>query len=218
MAQPNQIACPKGRGKGGRRKSPTSSPPKTQEHECLEQVNFQDLNKTNTRGPKFPNQKNIMPNNSTKNYSSATVLIVSEGAAIRQTNYWSSDFAKAGVLVVSHHIDFRILLPDGLRNAVREMATGKEVIISRGRWPGKYEDGLEMMFDNHSEEPFFIISDTGRATSLPIPGEDFKVTVWTRGKDNQAACQLTLPGYYRHVPILPCRKPRSLQQGLPHLN
>ena len=145
-----------------------------------------------------------------------TLSITNDGPDIRRTNFWTGGQARQGGVIVNWNIDLRILLPESLNCTLREMATGKSVIVSRGPWPllGG-EHALEIMFDDKSSEPFQITIEAGTVGLLPAPGDQFQVTVWTRGKNDQAIRRLSLPGRYRHVPTIPCLKPWSSHHGLP---
>jgi len=135
------------------------------------------------------------------------LIIRNDGPAIASTNYWTDSFDDSGKFVVSHNIDFRILLPESFNNQLQEMATGRNVIVSRGPWGligGQH--GIEILFDDDSDQPFQITTAGDAVPTLPKPGENFQVTVWTRGPGDQAIRRLSLPGRYRHVQSIPCRQ------------
>ena len=133
------------------------------------------------------------------------LIVRNDGPAIVSTNYWTEAFAESGKFVISHNVDFRILLPESLNGLLQEMATGQNVIVSRGPWDligGRH--GIEIMFDDDSDQPFQIATAGDAVSTLPKPGESFQVTVWTRGQADQAVRRLSLPGRYRHVRSIPC--------------
>ncbi len=62
--------------------------------------------------------------------------IDNKGQDIVSTNYFESEHASKGKVYMSVNAGaFRLLLPDSQMQLLEEMATGKEVIISMGKWP-----------------------------------------------------------------------------------
>lgn len=129
-----------------------------------------------------------------------------QGQKIVDTNFWDSDMARAGYAFVSWNAGAaRLLLPDALAPAVREMKSAKYVIVSRGRWTeAGRDDALELLFEDQSQNPYCLHLSKEQTDRL-IPEEDqgsLWVVVWTRRGQ-----QLRLPGKYRRVASLPCLEP-----------
>lgn len=84
--------------------------------------------------------------------------IVSDGPLIARTTYWDCELAANGLLYLSWNArTARLLVPDDQRGMLNEMATGREVIISRGPWQtigGR--DALELLFEDDSDSPFCL--------------------------------------------------------------
>ncbi|ODT78933.1 MAG: hypothetical protein ABS76_22085 [Pelagibacterium sp. SCN 64-44] len=132
-----------------------------------------------------------------------------QGQKIVETNFWDSDMARAGYAFVSWNAGAaRLLLPDALASAVREMKSAKYVIVSRGRWvEAGRDDALELLFEDNSDNPYclhLVSEQTDRLIPETNEGGGFWVVVWTRRGQ-----QLRLPGKYRQVEALPCLQPWS---------
>ena len=64
------------------------------------------------------------------------LTIRNDGPEIAETNYWTSEQAKAGYLYLSTNAGtFRLLVPEKRIEFVTEMLTASEAILSRGPWP-----------------------------------------------------------------------------------
>ena len=85
------------------------------------------------------------------------ITIENEGCEIIRTNYWLSEWNRNGIMAASLNAgDFRLLIPDNMKTQIQEMKTGKEIIISKGIYKGR--KAYEIMFDDHSSEPYCIKS------------------------------------------------------------
>lgn len=131
-----------------------------------------------------------------------------DGQDVASTNYWDHPNARAGFCFLSWNAGAaRLLVPDALVGAVKDMAAATEVIVSRGQWQGR--DALELLFEDHSEAPYalhLVQEQSDRMIPDSDQGSGFVVTIWTRdGK------QASAPGKYRSVATLPCLSPWSEQ-------
>jgi hypothetical protein len=95
--------------------------------------------------------------------------IVNDGPAITSTNYWETDYARAGEVFLSLNAGcFRLLLPEALEREIAEMATAGNVIVSRGPWPdGGKADAIELLFDDVGQ--LVKCSDDESTFSMPVP-------------------------------------------------
>lgn len=128
------------------------------------------------------------------------------GQAILETNYWDSERAQKGLAFLSWNAGAaRLLVPDSLKPAIKEMKTAKYVIISREKWTDQNNrDGLEILFEDNSPSPYclHITAEQSDRTLLALDqGGGFVVTVWTKGGE-----KLRLPGKYREVESIPYLK------------
>ena len=135
------------------------------------------------------------------------ITIGNQGQRITSTNYWDSDHARAGYLYLSWNAGAaRLLLPDSQKPMIREMKTGRFVIISRGPWADQGgREALELLFEDGSDTPFsmhLVAEQCDRLIPDTEQGGGFVVTVWSRGGE-----KLRLPGKYRRVDSLPCLQP-----------
>jgi len=131
------------------------------------------------------------------------ITISNNKQLIASTNYWHSDYAKNGKYFLSWNAGTaRLLMPNICINHLNEMKTAEYVIISRGFWSAQGTDGLELLFEDNSDNPF-LLTIASEQTDRTLPddnqGGGFEVVVWT-----DKGIQLTLPGKYRRVEILPC--------------
>ncbi|MDR2092310.1 MAG: hypothetical protein LBP58_03185 [Azoarcus sp.] len=141
----------------------------------------------------------------------AEMTIINRGQVIEKTDYFDTPQARAGFLFLSWNAGAaRILLPDSQAHMLREMKTGKTVIISRG--PLVDHDGrdaIELLFEDDSDAPFsahLLIEQTDRNLPETNQGGGFVVTVWSRHGGSLRE-RLRLPGKYRTVASLPCLEP-----------
>ncbi len=139
------------------------------------------------------------------------LTILNKGQAIESTNYWDTEQAHAGYCYLSWNAGAgRLLVPDALKPAIREMRIAKYVIVSRGPWHEHGgRDALELLFEDSSDSPYclhLVAEQTDRLLPEENQGGGFVVTVWTRGGE-----KLRLPGKYRTVAAIPCLDPWSAQ-------
>lgn len=142
------------------------------------------------------------------------IEIHSHGPLILSSNYWGSRYDSAGILYLSCNAGaFRLLLPSGWDEAVKEMQTGRAVVVSRGPWsqdPGRGADTIELLFDDGTKDPYAVHIQVEQCDRLPLPedaGKEWLCTVWTaprRGKPHKA---LERPAFYRSVDSIPYLKP-----------
>lgn len=127
-------------------------------------------------------------------------MVHQDGARIIETDYWDSEEAEAGMLVVSSSAGvMRLLVPDAHASAVGEMLAASSVVVSRGPLDGV--DVLEIFFEDGTDKPMVVCVEAQRADFLPRSdesGREIGFAVWTR-----AGLQLSLPGHYFVVPSLP---------------
>lgn len=137
------------------------------------------------------------------------LTIDNQGQKIVSTNFWDSEMAKRGYFYLSWNAGAaRLLVPDTQGRSVRDMKSGKYVIVSRDRWAeAECDDALELLFEDGSDSPFcihLVKEQTDRLIPEEDQGSGFWVVVWTRRGQ-----QLRLPGKYRAVDTLPCLQPWS---------
>lgn len=134
------------------------------------------------------------------------LAIANDGPLIKHTNYWNSEYFHAGYALLSWNAGVaRLLLPDLLKHALREMKTAKHVIISRGPMhQADGREGLEILFDDYSDTPFVLTMSIEQALQMPAEGlrQNFRFTIWTRG-----GCKQSHPAMFRKVSHLPCMAP-----------
>ncbi|TLS78280.1 hypothetical protein FE236_00530 [Mariprofundus erugo] len=142
-----------------------------------------------------------------------SITIGNKGRDIVSTNYFGTEMARNGLAFVSVNAGaFRLLLPQALESAVREMKTGQYAVISRGSMPelGQH-DGIEIMFEDHSDEPFALHMSPGQWDMMMGNAHNNRETtldVWT-----ESGCQLSMPCYFRMVKKVPHLKPFPIEKA-----
>jgi len=132
------------------------------------------------------------------------LMICNKGQLIESTNYFDSENADRGLLYLSWNAGAgRLLVPDSLLSAVREMRDSQYVVVSRGPWVEMNSvPALELLFEDNSNSPFSLILSAGQ-TNRMLPSRDqgggFYISVWTR-----TGMKFRHPGRYREVTHLPC--------------
>ncbi|OIQ71850.1 hypothetical protein GALL_465310 [mine drainage metagenome] len=140
------------------------------------------------------------------------ITVSNDGKQIRSTNYWATQMALEGFFYLTWNAgEARLLVPDSMTNGLDEMRSASHVIISQG--PVKYSgykartgDGLELLFEDHSDEPFSLLIDETRQCDRRLPASDqgggFHLSVWT-----PSGMAMRLPGFFRKVRSVPCLQP-----------
>lgn len=133
------------------------------------------------------------------------ITIENDNSEIISSNYWRSEWGKQGIMAGSLNSGtFRILIPDNMKNILREMKTGKEVIISKGKYQGRI--AYEILFDDHTENPFSMIIGDNQLVSPQIANSEHEKSlmfaVWMKGPKKV----FEMPARFRVVDKLPCLK------------
>lgn len=133
--------------------------------------------------------------------------IQNNGQEIARTNYWKSEHAARGYYFLTINAGaIRLLVPDVQIHATTEMQTAKEVIVSRGPWSAQGKtDGIELLFEDHTDTPYCIQLMTEQCDRLPGPtdiNQPWVFTAWS-----SAGKQLERPCYVRMVKQIPWMKP-----------
>lgn len=136
------------------------------------------------------------------------LTIQNDGPQILETNYFETSLARRGGFYLSINAGaFRLLVPAMNEAAIREFRTAREVIISRGTWQSK--EALELLFDDHTDNPYSIHIGPGQYDRLPLPqdaGKPWEFSAWVKhGQELQQAYKSVC--HYRIVKALPYLKP-----------
>lgn len=132
-----------------------------------------------------------------------------DGQLILQSTYWGSQMECEGFYWLSPNAGaFRLMAPGAQDENIAEMRTAMEVVISRGPWPDRNrDDGIELLFDDHSQSPFALYLAIEQCERLPAAGDaghQFVFALWTGPtpmKVFECAC------FYRLVEKIPCLQP-----------
>ncbi|MDD2162542.1 hypothetical protein N1078_18440 [Pseudomonas sp. MIL19] len=131
------------------------------------------------------------------------ITIANDGPLISETNYWATQYSHSGYAYLTWNSGTaRLLVPENLKPALRDMSTAKHVIISRGPHViSGGRDAIEILFEDFSDAPYSLmlgIEQTDRMPSERII-KDFPLTIWTREGLKQSH-----RGKFRQVNRLPC--------------
>ncbi len=134
------------------------------------------------------------------------------GPLIVSTDFWESEWEREGKLYVSCNGGaFRLLLPSRYEVDVIEMATAKEVIVSRGPWKSAgLTDGFELLFDDGSESPYSLHLHPDSFDRFPTAENaerEWVFTAWTKPRRGRPHKALERVARYRIVDEIPCLKP-----------
>jgi hypothetical protein len=130
------------------------------------------------------------------------ISVSNDGPKVVDTNYWSSDLARRGMLYLSVNAAcIRLFAPSALNAG--DLTGVTEVIVSRGRV--SRGDAVELLFEDGSNTPFVITLSVGQCDRLPASsdqGRALKVALYQNGQ-----CVREWPARYRIVKRLPCLAP-----------
>ena len=133
--------------------------------------------------------------------------VENHGPLITSSNYWASEYAAAGKVLISPNAGvIRCLLPPSLYGVIGELRACEYAIVSRGIWLG--HEAIEILWEDHTETPIAWHLTADSCLTMPgDPGEQqWTVTCWVerRGKPHKA---IERPCHWRRVKSLPHLRP-----------
>lgn len=133
-----------------------------------------------------------------------SIYVKNNGAEIAETNYFDTESASRGALYLSLNAGaLRLLVPPALEKDIKEMKTGREVIVTWGKLSG--HDAVELMFEDDSDSPYALhigINQTDRIPEGEDFGKGFQFLLYTRN-----GLELKLPARIRRGSELPYMQP-----------
>ena len=133
------------------------------------------------------------------------LYVRNKGPNLVETNYWSSEYARNGIVYLSWNAQAgRLLIPQKCEPWLAQMRSARHVIVSMGRWREK-KIAFELLFEDDSDAPFclhFGKEQTDRIIPESQQGGGFDIVVYT-----QEGEQFRFPGLYRRVEKIPCGQP-----------
>lgn len=139
------------------------------------------------------------------------ITVRNAGPLVAETDYWGSDLDRAGGFLLSPNAGaLRLLIPSGWEvEFLRETKGVPLVIVSRGPWPEHRREGVEVLFDDGTADPYAMHLDAAQCVPLVAAadhGRAVAVTVWTRRRGRPHLAR-AYPGRFRVVAEIPCLKP-----------
>jgi hypothetical protein len=140
---------------------------------------------------------------------SEIIHIENHGPLIRSTNYWSSELAAAGYFYLSPNSGtFRLLVPRAHREAVAEIRTAKNIVLTLGLHSAYGREMWELLFDDRTPSPYVLYLSPEQWERHPAStdfGLGFEFTAWEdrRGTPHKI---ISRPAWLRRA-ALPCLKP-----------
>jgi hypothetical protein len=140
-----------------------------------------------------------------------------EGEDLVASDYWDGVLPTRGVLYCAMHaVGVALLVPPSLEHTLREMRTGREVIVTRGPWPERRQaDAVELMWEDDSIAPFAVqlsVSQCGGLGTLSGDRPVLMCRVYIRGRDGGPQLAGTWRARFRRAESLPCLRPWDAAQ------
>lgn len=139
------------------------------------------------------------------------IVIENDGPELVSTSYWESELAANGFVYLTINAGcFRLIAP-AIAGLSLAKAQGAEcVLVTRGAWPAKGRpDGLELLFDDHSSNPYAIHIVTDQCDHLPLDSDKDRpgqLPRWILAIYTEAGKMFELPARYRIAESIPCLK------------
>ena len=129
--------------------------------------------------------------------------IENDGGQIVSTNFWDTHHNAEGLFYVSINAGcVRLLTPINQAFQVADMATAREIVLTRGRMEGK--DVIEILFDDRSARPFGLWLDAqgqfDRLWPKTDDGRTLPFVIYVQGLH----CVVSRGCHLRRRPTLPC--------------
>jgi hypothetical protein len=135
------------------------------------------------------------------------LTIQNHGPLITDTNFWGSEYDRAGKLYCSCKAGaIRVLLPQSKSDLVGEWRTAKYVILSRGPWPqAGLTEAVEILLEDGSDNPYALHLSPESFDLVPAepePGLEWVLSVWVL-KNTKPHKALERPCKWRRSAKLP---------------
>ncbi|MDR1911773.1 MAG: hypothetical protein LBQ52_05440 [Helicobacteraceae bacterium] len=141
------------------------------------------------------------------------VYVENDDGAIVSTNYWDSEFNARGLAFLSINAGvYRLLLPKKSDDWLFEIASAKTIVISHGLNRNTGKDGFEILFDDHSNNPFYLHIDERQSDRIPLKidqGWKGKFAIYTHDKREPI---VTYDKVYFRLVAIPCFLPAGKEK------
>lgn len=144
------------------------------------------------------------------------LTVENHGPLIVRTNYWETEWADRGYVLLSPNAGaFRLLLPRGHEQAINDMHTAKGCAVSFGPWSiagDEVGSMFEVLFDDESTDPFSIHISPDQVIPRPAAADvagEWTLSVWTapRRQRDRPRMALQRPCRYRLSRQIPDMRP-----------
>lgn len=140
------------------------------------------------------------------------LIIENDGPEIIRTNFWQTDMAKSGMFFLSANAGaFRLLVPLLMTREIEEFQTAKDIILTRGFWPESKGEGMEILFDDGTDNPYSMHLSANQLDRWPLKediGKSFIFSAWIM-EDFKPICVFKSTCLYRTAKKLPYLKPKK---------
>lgn len=141
------------------------------------------------------------------------IVIKNDGPEIVETNFWDAEIGAQHYAFTVNAGCMRLLVPNCHRHCIPDMIACEYVIASILKNIRPKTIAIELLFEDHTQNPFSIHMSPEACLSLFPLAENSKVarklTIWTEGLQKVTE----LPIYSRNVPRLPWLKPLGWKHG-----
>ena len=159
-----------------------------------------------------PKPNNVLPKidiNSIINNVTSLPLMIRTGISgfPLETTYFDTDMCRKGFYYLVHNMGrYFLFLPKWNEKVLKEMETGKQVVITRGSHEG-IKDSFEIVFDDETENPFSVLLRDEQFTRLSPLKEGWHGTLYVYSGDIDECRLINSYVYYRITDNLPCLEP-----------
>ena len=138
------------------------------------------------------------------------ISIRNEGKEIVETNYWDSVLNENNKFFLSGNDGcYRLLIPEGMKGVIKDILTGKEVIITKGTIRDTWNEGLELLFEDNTDTPFHIIMALEAVDRVPRRVGEYDFSVWVSGENGIPKKVHSVKCYFRKHKTIPYLKSRN---------
>jgi hypothetical protein len=128
-----------------------------------------------------------------------------------ETTYWDTDICKNGLFYLINNMNkYFLFIPENKDDVLREMDTGKSIVITRGNYNGK-SDCFDIMFNDNTDNPYAILLEDEYFTRNSPLKEGWNGTFYIYSGSLEEYKSFFANVYYRVTENIPCLQPVTEQ-------